>query len=113
VVKVRGRLIFPDDCPVLTAANATVEVRDVSIADLPSTLVGHVVFVNIELVPNGVLPFSIEVGQVDLSRSFGVRAHVDVNGDGKVAPGDLISTQSLPVLTHGAPNYVVVPMTVI
>jgi hypothetical protein len=34
-------------------------------------------------------------------RSYSVRVHIDVAGSGEVDKGDLITTQSYPVLTSG------------
>jgi hypothetical protein len=39
-----------------------------------------------------------------------VRVHVDVSGSGEVEKGDLISTQSHPVLTRGHADQAAVPV---
>ena len=38
---------------------------------------------------------------VEPQRSLTLRAHVDFSGDGEVAPGDLVTTASIPVPASG------------
>jgi hypothetical protein len=42
--------------------------------------------------------------------SYSVHVHVDVSGSGQVEIGDLITTQTYPVLTHGFPDRVEVTL---
>jgi hypothetical protein len=53
-----------------------------------------------------VLPFVVEIPAelVDDHHNYSVRVHVDVSGSGEVNVGDLVSTQTYPVLTHGLGN---------
>jgi putative lipoprotein len=80
-----------------------VQVEDVSRADAPSTVVGEQVLRNVALHPGQAVPFRVEVpaDAIDERRSYSIRAHVDVGGTGVVESGDLVSTESYPVLTHG------------
>jgi len=57
---------------------------------------------------NTLLPFRLTVPDVDASRRYAVRVHIDRSGSGRVEPGDQISTQSYPVLTQGSQSYVTV-----
>ena len=52
------------------------------------------------------MPFECTIPKVDQRARYSVRVHVDQGGTGVVKEGDLISTQSYPTLTHGAPDRV-------
>jgi hypothetical protein len=41
---------------------------------------------------------------VDFRRLYAIRVHIDVDNNGKINPGDFISMQSYPVITHGYPK---------
>jgi len=100
--------------PGTTAAFATVvtvEIRDVTRADAPSTVAGAQRAGNVVLAPGAELRFRVPVAEVDPRASYTVRVHVDVDGDGRVSTGDLITTVSHPVLTHGAPDAATVTLT--
>ena len=84
----------------------TVRVRleDVSRADAPARVVAEAVVREARLAAP--VPFALRAPAVDERARYVVRAHVDVDGDGAVGLGDYVSTQSTPVLTHGAPRRV-------
>jgi putative lipoprotein len=102
---IRGDVAMPAGAPGERAARIVVQVEDVSRMDAPSIVVGEQ---QIEDVPldGGSVPFEVEVpaGLVDERGSYSVRVHVDVTGTGQVEHGDLITTQSYPVLTGGNPD---------
>jgi putative lipoprotein len=100
---VRGHIILPTDGAPPQAADVIIQVEDISRADAPSMIIGEQHQTNVSLHAGAVLPFCIEVPaeQVDKRRSYSVRVHVDVAGSGQVKVGDLVSTQTYPVLTHG------------
>lgn len=103
---VRGQVILPNvELPNQTA-DLIVQVEDVSRADAPSQVVGEQRVSGMSVRAGQVVPFEIEIpgGQVDPNGSYSVRAHVDMTGSGQVETGDLITTQSYPVLTHGYGN---------
>ncbi len=101
---VRGEVVLPEGDPGERAACVLVQVEDVSRMDAPSIVVAEQ---RIEDVPldGGRLPFEIEVpaGLIDRRASYSLRVHVDVTGTGEVERGDLITTQSYPVLTGAEP----------
>lgn len=113
MAEVRATAVLPPDAPRTTAARVVAEVRDVSLADAPSVVVGEAVRVGAPLAPGGRLSFTIPVADVEPRRSYAVRVHVDTDGDGEVSPGDLLSTRAHPVLTGGAPAEAIVPLTLI
>jgi putative lipoprotein len=108
---VRGRIRLPAGALPAEAASILVAVEDVSRADAPSVAVGEQ---RLEHVPLGSedIAFEVEVPgeRVQDRARYTVRVHVDVTGTGIVERGDLVSTQSHPVLTEGSPDETVVPV---
>jgi putative lipoprotein len=98
---VKGEIVLPDAELPDEAAELVVQVEDVSRADAPSRVVGELRLHDVHLARGGRLPFQVEVpaDRVDPGLSYSLRAHVDVSGSGEVEPGDLLTTQSYPVLT--------------
>lgn len=93
-------------CPLAEGAHLLrVLVEDVSRADAAAATAGRIVLqVNGPLPAGTILPFEVPVGAIDPSARYSVRAHLDLSGNGRIEAGDLISTQSHPVLTQGAPD---------
>lgn len=108
---VRGTIVLPAGTPD-AKANVLVQVEDVSRADAPSRVVGQTLRKGVSLRTGAELPFEVTVpaGRVDDGSRYAVRVHVDLSGSGEVEVGDLVSTQSHPVLTRGHPDSAVVPV---
>jgi uncharacterized lipoprotein YbaY len=102
-VVVRGQVVLPPDVPAGARADLIVQVEDVSRADAPSPVVAQQRQPDVALNARAALPFELTVpaDRVEPRHSYSVRAHVDVSGTGSIERGDLISTQSYPVLTRG------------
>lgn len=100
---VRGEVLIPAGGRPTAPADVTIYVEDVSRADAPSVVVGEQQFSNITLPSDEPLKFEIEVPEdkIDERRIYSVRAHIDSSRTGEMSQGDLISTQSYPVLTRG------------
>ncbi|MFH8680369.1 YbaY family lipoprotein [Streptomyces lydicus] len=94
---VRGVVALPAETPATPAARVLVEVRDVSLADAPSTVVAAQVLTDVPLAPHGRFPFSVEVPDLDPAATYGLRVHIDLAGTGSVESGDLINTRSITV----------------
>ncbi|WP_405577665.1 YbaY family lipoprotein [Streptomyces sp. NBC_01092] len=99
---VSGLVALPPDTPTGTAASVLVEVRDVSLADAPSIVVGAQVQTDVPLTPGGRVPFSVDVPELDPAVTYGLRIHIDRSGSGTVESGDLLSTRAIPVRTDSA-----------
>jgi putative lipoprotein len=100
---VQGDIILPStDLPAETA-NLIVQVEDVSRADAPSVVIADQRQSGVPLRSGAALPVEVPEELVNERDSYSVRVHVDVSGSGEVEVGDLVSTQSYPVLTreHG------------
>lgn len=103
---VRGEVLVPSDRAPDDAAELIVVVEDVSRADAPSAVLGEFRLAHPHLEPGVAVPFEVEVEEegIDPRGSYSIRAYVDVSGSGEVEPGDLLSTQSYPVLSPGSPE---------
>lgn len=100
---VRGEIALPVEAVLTEPADVMVYVEDVSRADAPAIVVGQQRQSGVSLRPGASLPFEIEIpaDSVDERGFYSVRAHVDHSQSGDVTIGDLVSTQSYPVLTRG------------
>mgnify|MGYP002652411130 CR=1 FL=1 len=106
----RGMIVVPAETPELIAARVVVEVRDVSFADAPSTLVAATELRAVPIRSGTRVLFDADVPEIAPTHSLSVSCHVDIDGDGVRSPGDFLSTQSLPVPVTGALPAVVVPV---
>lgn len=95
--KLSGHVKLPPDAPETRAAVVRVELRDVSVADAPSTVVAEKQLKNVRISAGGKIPFNLSVPEVAPNRSLNLRVHVDLDGSGRSVPGDLLTTQSYPV----------------
>jgi putative lipoprotein len=111
---VRGRIVLPQGDLPSEAAMIVVAVEDVSRADAPSTVVAEQHLEHVSLA-GGEVAFDVDVpsGLIEERAHYTVRVHVDVTGTGIVERGDLVSTQSHPVLTGGRPDDASVPVKVV
>ena len=100
---VRGDIVLPAVGIPNKASQVVVQVENVSRADAPSKVVGEHRQSDVPLQPGQTIPFSITIPDslIDDGGIYSVRAHVDISGSGEVEKGDLVSTQSYPVLTRG------------
>lgn len=103
---VHGAIILPSGDIPAQIADLVVQVENVSWADASSVVIAEQRQSSISLPSGGALSFAVEVPAklVDERDSYSVRVHIDVSGSGEVEVGDLVSTQSYPVLTRGHGN---------
>lgn len=100
---VHGEILLPLEGVPERAATVVVQVEDVSRADAPSRVIAERRLDQVLLRAGEVLAFEIEVPAelIDERRSYSVAAHLGVSLTDHVEVGDLITTQSHPVLTRG------------
>jgi uncharacterized lipoprotein YbaY len=101
---VEGTIIFDGDGEPPAGATVYVRLEDVSRADAPATVVAEQVIR--EAHPGaqaGGLAFTLHGSPLDPRRRYGVRVHVDVDGDGAVGAGDYVSTTSYAVRADRVP----------
>ena len=105
---VKGKITFEKETPPFTGATLYVRLENVTDADIASQVVADYVQQNVAFDPNTdrELLFSIAGDAPDSRVSYAVRVHIDIDGDGAVSRGDLISMQSYPVITFGHPKEV-------
>lgn len=100
---VSGEVVFREGARSFTGATVYVRLEDVSRMDAPSRLVVQEVMPGVSYVAGShtTLPFELHGRISDDSASYIVRAHVDVDQDGRVSRGDYVSVENYPVLTSG------------
>jgi hypothetical protein len=109
MARVNVQIEWPDDLRALPEhAQARVTVEDVTLADASSVVIAERVLDDLAVDQPAVA--EVEVGEVDPKAYLVVRVHVTDAGrpTRDVEAGDLVSTQSHPVLTHGHGDSVVV-----
>ncbi|WP_193315345.1 YbaY family lipoprotein [Nostocoides sp. F2B08] len=111
--KVSVRIEWPEHAPLPENAYAVVTVEDVSRADAPSVVVGETLLEEVD--PGTPTMTEVEVGEVDPGADLVVRVHVAdrSRAERQIEIGDLVTTESYPVLTRGRGSSVVVRPRVI
>ncbi len=99
---IQGMIIF--DQPVETFSNATVylEVEDVSLQDVASTVISEESIVGVSMNASDIqpVPYLIQYPNLEERRTYSLSVHVDVDGDGRLSNGDYYSTWNNPVPTN-------------
>ncbi len=108
--RVDGEITFAERAELPPQAKAYVRLLDTSLADAAAKTVAEAVFEDIARKVNEgeTIKFILEGEIQDERGDYTVSAHIDADGDGKMSPGDFISMQSYPVITHGSPSQVTV-----
>ena len=106
---VEGEVVFDGEVRAFAGARAYVRLEDVTRADGPAGVVAEQVL-EVSAAGGRVVPLSFALTGVvaDARASYSVRVHVDVDGDGRVSPGDYVTMQSYPAVTRGHPSRVTV-----
>ncbi len=91
---IQGNILF--DSQKAPVENATVYIRleDVSLVDAPSTVIAETSIKDVSLTPGSAnsIPFTLVFPELADNRSYSLRVHVDVDGDGRVSKGDYVTT---------------------
>ncbi|WMW23394.1 YbaY family lipoprotein [Methanolobus mangrovi] len=99
---IQGMIIF--DEPVESFSNATVylEVDDVSLQDVASTVISEESIVGVSMNASDIQPvtYLIHYPELEEKRTYSLSVHVDVDGDGRLSNGDYYSTWHNPVPTE-------------
>jgi uncharacterized lipoprotein YbaY len=103
-----GEIHFAQKPQLPSDAKAYVRLLETSMADAPARLVAEAVLQVISEEANlgNPIPFALYGDLQDERGSYTISVLIDLDGDGKVSPGDFINTQSYPVLTFGYPSEV-------
>ena len=108
---ISGQIVFPPNAPKKKARLITIELHDIRVADAPSKMMAQTHLRGVPVQPDEHLPFKIKAP--DESQGLAFRVFVDWDGDGKVAAGDLLTTQVIRVPGEGQVEPVQVPVTLI
>ena len=92
-----GNIILPSTTPLITVKHIQIEVRDVSLMDVPSELLAERRLNDVQLKPNGEIRFQMSIPEAKRGRTFSIRVHINVDGSGQIKPGDFLTTVSLPI----------------
>jgi uncharacterized lipoprotein YbaY len=107
---VTGAIRFPDEAPAFAGATVHVSLLEVTRSDAPARVIVVETIAGASHTGSsgGSLAFTLRAKAIEVRDRYVVRVHVDVDNDGRVSPGDFISTSSYPVLTLGHANHVIV-----
>jgi putative lipoprotein len=95
-----GHVAFAGATPALSGATVRVELHDVTRIDAPSRVVAEQVIANVSMHSGtrGTVPFCLLLSEkLDEKAVYALRAHVDLDGSGRVTPGDFVTMESYPV----------------
>lgn len=108
---VEGTIVFGDDFEAFQRAIVRVRLENVTRLDAAATSVAEAVIpvVRKDSAARS-LSFAIHGDALDPRARYGVRAHVDVDRDGRVGIGDYVSTASHPVHAAALPAKVSIPV---
>jgi putative lipoprotein len=110
---IAGTIVLPADAPAGRARRVLIEVRDVSLADAPSTVVAEQALTDVALRPHGRIGLNLDVPEVGAARTLSLRVHVDLDGSGQTKTGDLLTVASQPVPSRGPATGLTVPVALI
>jgi uncharacterized lipoprotein YbaY len=98
-----GRITFEEWAGAFSHATVVVRLVDTTYADAPAEVVAEYVRRDVDFDPRNEtgLPFELDGPEPNPRAHYTVEAHIDLDGDGTVSRGDLLTMQSYPVLTFG------------
>ncbi len=109
--KVTGTVVLPANQPAGKAGLVLIEVRDVTLMDVPSKVIAEQSLGNISLEPNTRIPFEFQISDVESNRALALRVHISMDGSGQIKSGDLLTTANYPVPTAGSVPFLEVKIT--
>lgn len=88
--------LFAEEAAAVTRGSPIlVQVRDTALQDAPATILGETRGTVIG--PRGALLAKLQIVVRELGNQPTIWAYVDIDGDGRVSRGDLVTVQSFPV----------------
>jgi uncharacterized lipoprotein YbaY len=104
---VSGEIAFGGDAAAFSGATVYVRVDDVSLMDVPTTLISQQILENVDFQPGQTIPFEVYGRKpLDDHARYQLSVHVSLSGSADVEKGDYITMESYPVLTQGYPDEV-------
>jgi hypothetical protein len=101
-MEVRVRVVPKDEGRPAAGTPVQIELRDVSLADAPSTVVARAETVVGDDPDGPIAVATVEVDDATWQRAAGLSfwARADVNGTPRTSPGDWITMESVPLPAH-------------
>ena len=110
---VAGEVVLPADAPGATSGTVLIELRDVSVADAPSTVVASTKKQKVKLAPGRRIPFTFKAPEAP-GRRLALRVQIDGGASHTrsraSAPSTYLTTQSITVQPDGDVKGIVVPV---
>ena len=104
-------IILPQDYSQSGDASVRVVVEDVSELDASARIIAEKhLETNVAPGKHIVITVDVPLNELDPRRSYNVRAHVSRNRTDAIQPGDLITTQSIPLRLEKHESRVTVPL---
>jgi uncharacterized lipoprotein YbaY len=110
---ITGEIVLPANAPAGRAQRVLVEVRDISLADAPSTVVAEESLTDVALRPNGRIKFRLTVPEVEPAHTLSLRVHISLDGGDRAKSGDLLTVATQPVPRSGPATGLTIPVAVI
>jgi len=105
-----GKITFEENAVAFSGAIMYIYVERVTYADAASEMTASYTRQEVSFDPKNkdsdILTFKLEVPDLNPQDDYAIRAHIDLDRDGKISIGDYINMQSYPVLTRGHPREV-------
>jgi putative lipoprotein len=111
---ISGEIVLPPDASAGHAKTVTIEIRDVSEADAPSTVVASKTLHRVALTPGARIPFSFKAPAVP-GRRLALRVQIDPASTTRAlaGAGGYLTTQSIGVDAEGNVERLEAPVTAI
>lgn len=106
---VNGEIVFGEDASPFTGATLIVSLIDTTLADAPSTTIATEVVREVSFGGSGggdAISFELRAVAPDARASYSVRAHLDLDADGRLSRGDYVNVQNYPVRPGPLPTHV-------
>lgn len=108
-VNIRGKVVFEKAIVCLPPACVWVRLSDVSILDAPARNLAELRVIPTYYVPVEGVEFQLATNLQDASRIYVIAAHFSGEGVQQVRPGDMLTTQSIPIDRNSLQSYIDVP----
>ena len=107
---VEGKITFEENAVAFSGAMMHIHLEKVTYTDAASEIIASYSRQEVSHNPQNrdsdVLRFKLEVSDLNPQDDYSIRAHIDLDRDGRISRGDYINMQSYPVLTRGHPSEV-------
>ena len=101
-IGVTGEVVFDNSAPPFSGATAHIVLEETTYADAAAVAVSRLDLPEVSFQSGREpLAFASPTVQLDLSKRYEIRVHIDLDADGRIGPGDQITTETYPVPVFG------------